>query len=266
MTQTINLGRVVGRTGDTGPQGEKGDTGPQGPQGIPGAQGPQGQRGAIGPQGPQGIQGPQGPQGPAVPLNDSLVSDSRETAATSSTVKWLHDRLVPLSDHIPVIYDVNDARMDIHTPMYRYVLSLRDDGSLGWWSVAERRWKILFDASGNLIVGGLNTSLGFAQNWYNVKSSRAGGVVYINTTGRPIMLDVECKLAAENFDHTKPVGIVSGATKPVKGVGFNCAKLYINDIVLKNVNSLGVHSLIAVVPPGHAYKIDGNISRWHELR
>ncbi|QHJ78634.1 MAG: hypothetical protein [Bacteriophage sp.] len=267
MAQIINLGRVVGRTGDRGPQGEKGEKGDTGPQGIPGPQGPQGQRGAIGPQGPQGIQGPQGPQGPAVPLSDSLTSDSGDTAATSRAIKRLNDRMSPVLDHVFVVADQNgDGRLDLDSHLHQSTITVHDNGLFGLWSHTENRWKFLFDASGNLIVGGVNTSLGFAQNWYNVKSSRAGGVVYINTTGRPIMLDVECTLAAGNFDHTRPAGVATGATKPVKGVGFNCAKLCINDIVLKNVNSLGVHSLITVVPPGHAYKIDGNISRWHELR
>ena len=63
----VDLGRVVGPQGETGPQGPQGiqgETGPQGPQGIPGETGPQGPQGETGPQGPQGIQGETGPQGP----------------------------------------------------------------------------------------------------------------------------------------------------------------------------------------------------------
>lgn len=245
MTQIINLGRVVGRTGDTGPQGEKGEMGPQGPQGIPGAQGPQGQRGAIGPQGPQGIQGIQGPQGPAVPLNDSLVSDSRETAAASSTVKWLHDRLVPLSDHIPVIYDANYARTDIHSPLYQYALSVRDDGSLGWWSIAEGRWKVLFDKAGHMVVGRDSGALGFHQNWYDAIGGRQSGVVYTNTTGRPIVVTACCKL--------------SNST--------NYARLCVNSATIIAISGTsGIKIIDTIVPDGHTYKIEGSITRWHELR
>lgn len=66
---TINLGRVKGGKGDTGPRGEKGDTGPQGipgPQGIQGKEGPQGipgSQGEKGDTGPQGIPGPRGEKG-----------------------------------------------------------------------------------------------------------------------------------------------------------------------------------------------------------
>lgn len=266
MTQIINLGRVVGRTGDRGPQGEKGDTGPQGPQGVPGPQGIQGQRGAIGPQGPQGVQGVQGAQGPAVPLSDSLVSDSRETAATSRTVKWLHDRLVPLSDHIPITYNDPDSRINIVPPRGRYAFSIRDDGAFGWWSVNEGQWKVLFDSNGNIVIGGLNISIGCAQNWRYANGYRFGGVWYTNTTGRPIMIFVECTLNQSNFDHTETVKGPAGThQKHVKGVGFPCARLCVNDCVLSDTNNFGLHRLMAIVPPGHAYKIDGNIVRWHEL-
>lgn len=57
---TINLGRVKGGKGDTGPQGKQGK---DGPQGIPGPQGIQGQKGEKGDPGAQGIQGKEGPQG-----------------------------------------------------------------------------------------------------------------------------------------------------------------------------------------------------------
>ena len=84
----INVGRIKGPKGDTGPQGEQGPRGPQGikgergeigPQGFKGDQGnvgprgPKGDRGDVGPigktgpqgeQGPRGIQGATGPQGP----------------------------------------------------------------------------------------------------------------------------------------------------------------------------------------------------------
>ena len=69
MAQTVDLGRVVGSAGatgpkgTTGPQGPKGDTGPQGPKGDTGPQGARGATGATGPQGPQGAKGATGSAG-----------------------------------------------------------------------------------------------------------------------------------------------------------------------------------------------------------
>ncbi len=72
----VNVGRIKGPKGDTGPQGEqgprgpqgikgeKGDLGPQGFKGDQGERGPQGQKGDRGNVGPQGATGPQGPAGP----------------------------------------------------------------------------------------------------------------------------------------------------------------------------------------------------------
>lgn len=54
---TVDLGRVVGQMGLTGPTGPQGPTGPTGPQGATGAQGPKGETGA---QGPKGATGPTG--------------------------------------------------------------------------------------------------------------------------------------------------------------------------------------------------------------
>ena len=72
-----DLGKVVGDTGETGPQGPKGDTGDTGPQGPKGdtgetgPQGPKGDTGETGPQGPKGDTGETGPVGPQGPKGDT---------------------------------------------------------------------------------------------------------------------------------------------------------------------------------------------------
>jgi len=92
-------------------------------------------------------------------------------------------------------------------------------------------------------------------------------MVYTNTTGRPIIVKVICSLSNENFDHIKNVKMGSVTHQQfVKGKGFPCARLCVNDIILTDINYNGLHNLTTVVPPGHAYKIEGNITRWHELR
>mgnify|MGYP004697956529 CR=1 FL=1 len=61
---TINLGRVKGGKGDTGPQGIQGKEGPQGKPGPQGEKGDTGPQGTPGPQGEKGDTGPQGIPGP----------------------------------------------------------------------------------------------------------------------------------------------------------------------------------------------------------
>lgn len=70
----VNVGKIRGPEGKTGPmgprgpQGEKGVQGDPGPQGVRGPEGPQGVQGLQGERGPQGLQGDQGPQGIPGPL------------------------------------------------------------------------------------------------------------------------------------------------------------------------------------------------------
>ena len=261
-TKIIQHDNLKGPQGERGPQGEKGPQGARGPQGERGPQGPQGRQGDVGVRGPQGERGP---QGPSITLSDSLTSDSRDTAATSSTVKWLNNLMTPIVDHVYVRADQNgNGRTDIDSHLHQSTLTIRDNGLFGLWSQTENRWKFLFDQSGNLIVGGVNSCLGFNQNWNNVLGSRAAGVVYTNTTGRPIILTIECSLSSDNFDHNK--GLSMNRSKTIKGKGFSCARLYVNNVMLTDINSIGNHTLTTVVPNGHSYKIDGNIVRWHELR
>lgn len=72
----INVGRIKGPKGDTGPQGEQGPRGPQGIKGEKGDIGPQGFKGDQGDRGPQGLKGdrgnvgPQGATGPQGPKGD----------------------------------------------------------------------------------------------------------------------------------------------------------------------------------------------------
>lgn len=60
----INVGRIKGPKGDTGPQGEQGPRGPQGIKGEKGDLGPQGFKGDQGERGPQGLKGDRGDVGP----------------------------------------------------------------------------------------------------------------------------------------------------------------------------------------------------------
>lgn len=97
--------------------------------------------------------------------------------------------------------------------------------------------------------------LGIGQSWNNVTASRAEGVTYTNTTGRPILVNVSVQS-----------GTVNGT-----------AKLLVNgnDVVSLNwTHNLGSIStgmlLSAVVGPGDSYRVlfydIFNIILWQELR
>lgn len=273
MTQIINLGRVVGRTGDRGPQGEKGDTGPQGPQGVPGPQGIQGQRGAIGPQGPQGLKGdtgPQGPQGPTIKLSESLNNNSNETAATSSAVKRIYEMVSPITNHIHVnpADQYGSGRIDMYSHLSQSILTFRDDGSFGLWSNLGNGWKFFFDQSGNLVVGGIPSALGFYQSWYNLTGQRGSGYVYTNTTGRPIVVSVTCSISTSGGAGGHQAG---GTTTVIGGSGNaspKTAHIWVGNGVeaARIEGTTGNFAMSVLVPNGVAYKVDGKIVTWAELR
>lgn len=271
MTQIINLGRVVGRTGDRGPQGEKGDTGPQGPQGVPGPQGIQGQRGAVGPQGPQGLKGdtgPQGPQGPTITLSESLNSNSSETAATSSAVKRIYDMVSPITNHIFVnpTDQHGSGRIDLFSHLGHVNLSIQDNGCCGLWSRTENRWLFLFDQSGNLTAGGIASALGFYQAWYDLTGQRGSGYVYTNTTGRPIVVSVTCSVSASGGTGGHQAGgtVIGGAGNSTP----RTAHLWVGNGVeaARIAGGTGTFTMSVLVPNGVAYKVDGKIVTWAELR
>lgn len=271
MTQIINLGRVVGRTGDRGPQGEKGDTGPQGPQGVPGPQGIQGQRGAIGPQGPQGLKGEKGdtgPQGPTIRLSESLNSNSNETAATSSAVKRIYDMVSPITNHIHVnpADQHGSGRIDMYSHLRHSTLTVQDDGSCGLWSQTENRWKFRFDQSGNLVAGEIPSALGFYQSWYNLTDQRRSGYAYTNTTGRPIVVSVTCSISTSGETGGHQAG---GTTIGSSGnASPKTAHIWVGNGVeaARIEGTTGIFAMSVLVPNGVAYKVDGKIVTWAELR
>lgn len=123
MSQTYDLGSVIGPTGpkgntgpagptgvkgdtgprgatgdkgDTGPKGETGPAGPTGPQGPIGTKGDTGARGNTGPTGPRGDKGdtgstgPMGPTGPTGPKGDTGPAGPTGPAAAADPAYGLH--------------------------------------------------------------------------------------------------------------------------------------------------------------------------------
>lgn len=94
------------------------------------------------------------------------------------------------------------------------------------------------------------TAIGVGQTWQNVKSSRAVGVTYTNTTGRPILVSI-------SGNGVNPYGAVAQLT--VDG-----------SIVAENItyDSNAVMTAQAIVPSGSTYvgQASWNYRSWYELR
>lgn len=255
MTKTINLGRVVGRKGDQGPQGPQGVPGPQGPEGERGPQGLPGQRGITGPQGPQGVPGPQGPQGipgVSIPLSDSLVSDSKVTAAASCTVKNLNERLTPITDRMFVVPHPIDGRTDIGSGDGKVVMSVQDKGNFGVWLANEQRWAFLFNKNGEMIEGNTNT-FGHNQNWTLLTAQRKSDVNYFNSTNKPIVISISLKALGKPFGNQYPGPEIEA---------------FVNNIQV-SYNKANITAMITfIVPPFQNYRVKytGDVVFWSEFR
>lgn len=93
--------------------------------------------------------------------------------------------------------------------------------------------------------------LGASQTWQDMTASRAKGVVYTNTSGKPIYVSVIVSI---------PVG-TSSASIYVDAV-------YVQAQSYASSGSGGI-STIAIVPPGSTYHVEasvGTVYLWSELR
>ncbi|WP_225851804.1 hypothetical protein [Citrobacter amalonaticus] len=107
----------------------------------------------------------------------------------------------------------------------------------------------------NLQLGeAAKVSLGVDQNYVNVTSSRQSGVVYTNSTGKPILVSVSVVSEQNKSPNTLLVNgieVASCGVSPVAGV-----------------YSTSRGALVAVVGNGKTYQISGSgtIISWSELR
>lgn len=105
--------------------------------------------------------------------------------------------------------------------------------------------------AGSVDVTALATAvkpLGVGQSWQNVLASRSTGVLYTNTTGRPITVAIRHSQVGGNESYITVDGLVlQGGLQ--NGVG-------------------GYQGYSVVVPGGSTYRVDGGntILSWHELR
>lgn len=113
-------------------------------------------------------------------------------------------------------------------------------GSLSDTAVSEKAAKEYMDK---------NASIGIGQTWQDVTAQRQYGVVYTNTTGRPIMVYV----------------------RTINGGGV-IVSLEVNGIVVATggyATGSGQDGINVIVPPNATYKLTGNgtgFGEWVELR
>lgn len=92
--------------------------------------------------------------------------------------------------------------------------------------------------------------VGVNQSWQNVVASRAMGVTYYNTTGRPITVTIYSYTSTSSNTLTVDGSSITAINKTNSGDGCN-------------------GTISAVVPNGSSYSFggaSGNILWWHELR
>ena len=87
-----------------------------------------------------------------------------------------------------------------------------------------------------------NIGIGAGQKWYELTDQRVKDVVYTNTTGRPIMLEI--------------VMMTSVGSKPI----------YIDDVGLGYASSQANASSTLIIPDGSKYKCVSAFTLWRELR
>ena len=111
--------------------------------------------------------------------------------------------------------------------------------------------------AGNLAVTGTITGaagLGVGQTWQNVLASRASGVTYTNTTGKPIMVSIYTNVNAANTIYW--TFFVSGVMV-LQAFGGGGASAYY------------YFPCVSVIPAGATYvftSVGGGIASWAELR
>ena len=96
--------------------------------------------------------------------------------------------------------------------------------------------------------------IGVGQTWQDVTASRASGVTYTNSTGKPILVSVVIKNTA-----------IGGACN----VFLQAGSIELGHIDLNDSTSSGAGTLYGIIPNGDSYTItifQGQVEAWSELR
>lgn len=161
-----------------------------------------------------------------------------------------------LTDTFPYFTSDNSAKLTPLTSFARTLLSKPDDidarKALGLGSAAERE---IGTTAGTVAEGNdsrFGKIIGAGQSWQDMSASRAAGVTYTNSTGRPIMVIVSGRNTATSKYAYVDLVTVGGFT---------------------NIDAGTVLSSISfIVPEGSTYSISSGVSitgvgaGWSELR
>lgn len=94
---------------------------------------------------------------------------------------------------------------------------------------------------------GAGSGLGYGQDWEDVKSQRKHGVVYTNTTNKPIMISV-----FTNADSTLTIDVRKNSAAPWVTVGADSAR----GAVPNNL----------IIPTNYQYRVNSYFGYWAELK
>lgn len=140
------------------------------------------------------------------------------------------DNLTGAADRLPYFTGATTAAV---TPLTAFARSILDDKD----AAAVRA---------TIGAGSAADSIGVNQSWQDVRFARSAGVSYQNTTGKPIMVDVQADS--------------SGALFQVSSNGVSWVTIGNGDYYMRGGR---------IIPPGHFYRLSGSVSGliyWTELR
>ena len=175
-------------------------------------------------------------------VNVAGGNDLTETGLISTTAEGG----AGAADSASVIYSTT-ARTNVAYRVIGYVESTQ--ATAGTWATAP---STIQGAGGNALTA--MSSLGYGQTWQDVTGSRAKGTTYYNTTGKPIVANINCTENAVNS--------YSGVT--VSG-------LLIANNNMANGSNVNEATISVIIPPGASYvwaDIIGTatLTTWLELR
>ncbi|MBT0886291.1 MULTISPECIES: phage tail protein [Acinetobacter] len=175
----------------------------------------------------------------------NVVSITLDDSLIFATQAWVEENFIKRSEIVD-----NLITADPNKPLSANAGKSLQDGKLGKNDNAVSATKlqtartiggVSFDGTSNINL----PLLGYDQAWQNVKSSRNSGVVYTNTTGKPIQLFI-----CANFDAT--------------------GKIEIDGISLPIYDQEAYGFIFVVIPAGSTYKVTvvntALLQTWAELR
>lgn len=137
------------------------------------------------------------------------------------------------ADSASTVYSTT-ARTNVAYRVIGYIESTQ--ATAGTWATAP---STIQGAGGNALTA--MSSLGYGQTWQDLTGSRAYSTTYYNTTGRPIVIQVNSDTISDN-------------TFIIDGVSFSY---------------FGYVNLVGIVPPNSSYSVTTNVGTlraWSELR